>query len=72
MQNTRSSKDRLNLPFRNCNQGQRGLSFMGSKIWNKLPSEIKTAATNNTFKHDIKKTFFTDLKRQHDDIYVYY
>ena len=61
MHNTRSSKHRLHLPYRNYNQGQKGLSFMGPKIWNKLPTEIKTARNSNTFKHDIKKTFFKDI-----------
>ena len=44
---------------------------MGPKIWNKLPSEIKTSGSVNIFKYDIKKTFFEDLKRKEDDIYVY-
>jgi len=72
MQKSRSSKHSLHLPYRTSNQGQRGLSFMGPKIWNKLPSDIKTAGSVNTFKHGIKKTFFDDLKRKEDDIYIYY
>ena len=69
--NTRSSKHRLHLPYRNSNQGQKGLSFIGPKIWNKLSSETKTAGSVNTFKHNTKKIFFKDLKRKEDDIYIY-
>ena len=70
--NTRMSMLKLHLPFRTSNQGQRGLSYIGPKLWNKLPSELKSIESLNTFKHTIKEIFFQNLKREEDDIYIYY
>ena len=71
-QYTRRSKFKLNLPQRVSNKGQKGLSYLGPRTWNRLPSEIKSVGSVNTFKHDIKKMFFKDLKKREDDVYVYY
>ena len=30
-------------------------------MWNNLPAQIKLSKSVNTFKHDIKKSFFDDL-----------
>ena len=40
--NTRRSKHWLIKPHRKNNRGQKGLSFMGPKIWNNLHSKLKT------------------------------
>ena len=37
-----------------------------------LPAQIKLSKSVNTFKHDIKKSFFDDLQKQNDDIFFYY
>ena len=70
--NTRRSKFKLHQPYRTSNQGQHGLSYLGPKLWNKLTCETKMAGSVNTFKHDLKRTIFTDLKKKEDDIYIYY
>ena len=68
--NTRRSKHRLILPHRKNNRGQKSLSFMGPKIWNNLHSELKTIENVNTFKHEIKKTFFISrLKKREENPY---
>ena len=63
---------KLNLPFRNKNTGQKGISYLGPRIWNKLPSYIKLCGSVNTFKHKIKDKYFDDIKKIEDDIYIYY
>ena len=55
-QNTRSSKHKLKLPLRTSNIGQKGISYVGPRTWNRLPSEIKSVGSVNTFKHDVKKS----------------
>ena len=70
--NTRRSKFKLHLPYRQTNIGQRGLSYLGPKLWNNLPSDIKSIDSLNNFKHTIKETFFQNLRRKEDDIYIYY
>ena len=37
-----------------------------------LPAQIKLSKSVNTFKHNIKKSFFDDLQKQNDDIFFYY
>ena len=70
--NTRRATQKLDLPFRKSCVGQKTLSYIGSKIWNNLPAQIKLSNSVNTFKHDIKKSFFDDLQKQNDDIFFYY
>ena len=48
----------LKLPHRKTNQGLRALSYVGPSLWNNLDKSLKTSASLNTFKHDIKKQFF--------------
>ena len=71
-QNTRRSKFKLHLPQRTSNKGQKGISYLGPRTWNRLPSEIKSVGSVNTFKHGIKQMFFKDLKKKDDDVYLYY
>ena len=47
-------------------------SYIGPKTWNNLPAQIELSKNVNTFKHDIKKSFFDDLQKQNDDIFFYY
>ena len=52
--------------------GQNSASYIGPKIWNKLTNECKLEENLNKFKHKIKDTFFTNIQRADDDIYIYY
>ena len=69
---TRRGVHRLNLPRKNLDIGLKGLSYIGPRLWNPLPSDIKTSVTLNSFKHKIKEDFFKTLKKKDDDIYLYY
>ena len=70
--NTRRATQKPDLPFRKSCIGQKTLSYIGPKTWNNLPAQIKLSKNVNTFKHDIKKSFFDDLQKQNDDIFFYY
>ena len=48
--NTRSQMA-LDIPLCGTNKGQKSMSFLGPKIWNKGSSKIKTAATKSSFTH---------------------
>ena len=63
---------KLDLPLRQSCLGQKNISYLGPKTWNNLAAEIKLQRSVNTFKHDIKKLFFDKLKKQNDDIFLYY
>ena len=69
---TRRSKFKLELPFRKSNAGQKCLSYLGPKIWNSLPSELKSSNNINTFKHKIKENYFQSIQKEEDDMYVFY
>ena len=69
---TRRSKFKLEFPFRKTTSGQKCLSYLGPKIWNDLPSDLKSANNPNTFKHKIKENFFQQIQKEEDDIYVFY
>ena len=69
---TRRSKFKLEFPLRKSTAGQKCLSYLGPKIWNSLPSDLKSAENPNTFKHKIKENFFQTIQKEEDDIYVFY
>ena len=69
---TRSGKDRLKQPFRSFNVGQKGLSYIGPKLWNNISSRIKSAESTNAFKHQIKDHFFRIIQEKEDNVYIYY
>ena len=52
--------------------GQNSASYFGPKIWNNLTNECKLEENLNKFKHKIKDTFFRNIQRADDDIYIYY
>ena len=70
--NTRRSTKMLTIPRKNTNNGQKGLSYLGPKYWNILPSKIKCSTSSNSFKHNIKSVFFGQLEKADKDPYVYY
>jgi len=50
---TRRSLYKLHPPKRRTNKGQKCVSYIGPKLWNKLPNELKTIKNVNTFKQKI-------------------
>ena len=59
--NTRS-KMASNIPLCRTIKGQKSTSFLGPKIWNKIRSNIKTAATISSFTHRLKKEILSKLQ----------
>ena len=45
----------LLLPLRKTSNGQRCISFLGSKLWNQLDYELKQASSLATFKRTLKE-----------------
>ena len=63
---TRNSFLKLSQPFRKTTQGQNSLSYIGPSVWNKLPENIKSCNNVNTFKHNIKRHYFNEIKRKYN------
>ena len=59
--NTRNSFLKLNHPFPKTSIGQKGLSYIGPAIWNRIPEIIKKTRNLNTFKHKMKHYYPNDL-----------
>ena len=59
--NTRSQMA-LDILLCRTNKGQKSMSFLGPKIWNKVSSNIKTAATTSSFTHRLKKEILSKLQ----------
>ena len=57
--NKYSSRSQMALDIPHCKKikGQKGMSFLGPKVWNKLSSNIETAPTTASFTHRLKKKF---------------
>ena len=70
--NTRSSYQKLKIPFRKTNRGQHTLSYLGPKLWNGLPEEVKLSTSANNFKHKLKTNFFNELQRKEASPTIYY
>ena len=70
--NTCLSTYKIDLPFCKSIYGQKTLSYLGPKIWNSLPAQIKLCKNVNTFKHDIKNLFFKRLQKKDNSILIYY
>ena len=51
----RNTETDLMLPLRKTSNGQRGISFRGSKLWNQLDYDIKNAPSLATFKRRLKE-----------------
>ncbi len=68
--NTRSQTG-INLiqPYRSKQIGQKAMSYIGPKVWNCLPENIKSAANVNVFKHKIKEFYFEKVKKLEYDNY---
>ena len=69
---SRFSSQKLTLPFKSTNRGQKSLSYFGPKIWNGLNSELNMSTCVNSFKHKLKSNFFSQLQIQENSPYIYY
>ena len=58
---TRSSNKKLKLPFRKTKLTIQSLSYVGPNTWNRLPDNLKSATSVNSFKHYIKEYFLKKL-----------
>ena len=56
---TRAFLFKLSHPLRKTNHGQKSISYVAPSIWNKLPDFLKTTDNVNTYKHRVKKRFFS-------------
>ena len=61
---TSSSNQKLNVPHRKTNVGQKGLSYVGHSLWNNLNKTLKNPSSLNIFKRNIKKHYFNKLKKK--------
>ena len=61
---TRSSYQKLNVPHRKANVGQKALPYVGPSLWNNLNKTLKTSTSLNAFKHNIKQHYFNKLKKK--------
>ena len=59
--NTRNSFLKLNHPFQKTSTGQKGLSYIGLAIWNRLPNILKKIKYLNTFKSKVRHYYLNDL-----------
>ena len=69
---TRSSDEfRINIPSRKHDYGKNCLSYLGATIWNNIDSGTKNCKTVNSFKHKIKDSFFKQLKREEESVFLF-
>ena len=61
----------MKLPFHKVKLGMQSLLHVGPSTWSKLPNNVKTAASVNCFKYNIKKYFLEKLAETEADIYIY-
>ncbi len=45
-------------PKHNTNIVRQTLKFMGTKVWNEIPTEVRNSHSNSIFKSHIKQHFF--------------
>ena len=72
--NTSTRNSSLNpfQPLRAKALSQKGLLFLGPFIWYGLPDDVKLSSNVHTFKHKVKKTFLTLLRKKDQDTFVYH
>ena len=42
------------------------------KLWNALPTELKSASSVNSFKHKLKHNCFDQLQKDEENPYIFY
>ena len=62
---------KFKLPFHKTKLGMQSLLLVGPSTWHKLPNNLKTATSVNSFKYNIKKYFLRQLSETEADIYSY-
>ena len=60
----RLSYQKLNVPHRKTNIGQKALSYVGPSLWNNFNKTLKTSTSLNTFKYNIKQHYINELKKK--------
>ena len=60
--NTWSSFQRLKQPLRKSKKGLNSASYSAPLLWNKLPIEIKRSGITNSFKHNVKNCYLTNVE----------
>ena len=58
------SYQKLKFPHRKTNQGLRALSYIGPSLWNNQDKSLKTSASLNALKHNIKDYYFRKGKKK--------
>jgi len=48
--------------------GERAFSVAGPRVWNQLPTDLKTITDTRVFKHKLKSFFFVSIPLAHTDI----
>ena len=71
-QATRSSFQKLTLPSQKSNRGLRTITYLGPRLWNSLPRDLKASNNANTFKHKLKNKFFEELRKREKNPYIFY
>ena len=61
---THLSHQKLNVPHRKTNVGQKALSYFDPSLWNNLTKTLKTSTSLNAFKLDVKQHYFNELKKR--------
>ena len=61
---SRFSYQKLKLPHRKTNQGLKTLSYIRPSLWNNQDKSLKTPASLNTFKHNIKDYYYQKGNKQ--------
>ena len=72
VQATRFSFQKLTLPSQKSNRGLRTITYLGPRLWNSLPRDLKASSNANTFKHKLKSKFFEELRKREKSPYIYY
>ena len=60
--NTRVSFQKLRKLLRKLNKGLNSASCIGSSLWNKLHFEDKMSGSTNSFKHNVKNHYLTEME----------
>ena len=69
---TRSSNEcRINIPSRKHDYEKNCLSYLRATIWNNIDSGTKNCKTVNSFKHRVKDSFFKQLKREEESVFLF-
>ena len=69
---TRSSYQKLVFSHSKSNRGQKILSYIGPRLWNSTPNAIKASNSTNLFKHALKDSLFSNIKKIEDSPYIFY